>query len=186
MVGMGMRMGMGMGPRANIRMVNRRPKSTDEVLYELRDAKSCSIWLPDIDEELIDALKKNPEGVYSFNPQRFEKLVASIFRNQGFDIILTPETKDGGYDIIAVNNDQFTGSKRFLVECKRYKEENRVGVGIVRGLYGVVCDENATKGLVVTSSYFTKGARNFETRNIDRLALHDYSDFSGWIRKIQA
>ena len=167
-------------------MPPRRPKAAEEVLYELEDANRCEIWLPNIDAELVAALQRDPNGVYGLTPRRFEELIAAVFRNQGFDIALTPETKDGGYDVIAVQHDQFTGSTRYLVECKRYEERNRVGVGIVRGLYGVVCSENATKGLVVTSSFFTKGARDFESRNIDRVSLHDYDALATWIRSMRS
>lgn len=167
-------------------MPPRPPKSTEELLYELKDARACALWLPDIDAELFSALKKDPSTLYKLTPRRFEELIASIFRNQGFEITLTPESNDGGYDVIAVHHSRFTGTEKYLVECKRYAEDNKVGVGVVRGLYGVVCSENATKGLVVTSSYFTKGARDFETRNLDRMSLHDYQVLADWIKQLRS
>lgn len=178
-----MRLGIGIGIAYG--GIVPRPKSTEEVLYELEDVNTCGLWFPNIDEELFIALQKDPATLYGLTPRRFEELIASIFRNQGFDTTLTPETKDGGYDVIAVHYDKYTGPSRYLVECKRYAEQNRVGVGIVRGLYGVVCSENATKGLVVTSSFFTKGARDFESRNHDRVSLHDYDVLADWIRDLR-
>lgn len=182
-----MRLGLGLGlGRTNNLTARRRPKSTQEVLFELEDIKQASIWIPDIEAEIIEHLKRDPQQIYELTPRKFEELIASIFRNQGFDTTLTPESKDGGYDIIAVNHNSFTGKNKYLIECKRYQRQNPVGVSIIRGLYGVLCTENATKGLVVTSSHFTKGARDFESRNIERVSLHDYNVLTEWVKNIKS
>ena len=107
-------------------------------------------------------------------PRAFEILVAAVFRNHGFDVELTPQTNDGGLDCIAVRNDPLTGLNYYLIECKRYAEDNHVGVGIVRALYGVLADQSATKGIVATTSFFTRGAKEFAQRNSTRLALVDF------------
>ena len=116
-----------------------------------------------------------------FSPRRFEELVASIFKNQGFDVELTPESRDGGFDVLAVHKDAFTGESKYLVECKRYAVTNTVGIGIVQRLLGVVEDQKATKGILATTSFFTKDARLVEERNRSKLALNDYNVLVGWL-----
>ncbi len=146
---------------------------------------TVAIWHPSFEEELFDYFLRNPSEVREISPRSFEKLVASIFRNQGFDVELTPQAKDGGFDLLAIQHSSYTGSSHYLVECKRYAEANKVGVDIVRSLYGVVADRNATKGLVVTTSFFTSGARGFADRNQRRLSLADYEVLLGWLENIK-
>ena len=67
----------------------------------------------------------------------------------------------------------------FLIECKRYDEKNKIGVDIVRALYGVQTADKVNKACLVTSSYFTRDAvafaenQNFMIDLIDGDALHD-------------
>jgi restriction system protein len=89
-------------------------------------------------------------------PRKFEELVADMFRNQGYEVTLTPSSNDGGMDVIAVRRDGI-GTVMIVVECKRYAEDNKVGVEIARGLYGVVEQRRATRGIIATTSFFTKG-----------------------------
>ena len=159
---------------------------TEEIIYEKECPKESEIWIPNVDAELLVLVRQNPERIYTLTPRRFEELVASIFRNQGFEVELTPASKDGGYDIIAVQRSEMTGMNRYLVECKRYAPRNPVGIGIVNALFGVVCSERATKGVVVTSSYFTSGAQKFQCLNTNRLQLSDYCQLIEWIKRLEA
>lgn len=88
-------------------------------------------------------------------PRKFEELVAELFRGKGYDIELTPPTADGGFDIRAVHR-QAVGTAMVLIECKRYSQK-KAGLGVVRGLYGVVESERATRGIIATTSVFTRG-----------------------------
>jgi restriction system protein len=107
------------------------------------------------------------------DPRKFEELVAELLRDKGYDVTLTPPSRDGGRDILAVKREDI-GSALTLVECKRYAANKRVGVDIVRGLYGVVSADNATRGLIATTSYFTSGARAFRDQVPYRLGLADF------------
>lgn len=58
------------------------------------------------------------------------------------------------------------GSEKFLVQCKQWKAL-KVGVEIVRELYGVIAASGATGGVVVTSGTFTNEAIAFaQGRNV--------------------
>ena len=98
--------------------------------------------------------------VYQLIPGEFEEVVEEVFKRQGFQTRLTPQTRDGGKDIIATKS--ILGRPvMFLIECKRYNEMNKIGVDIVRALYGVQTAERANKAIIVTSSYFTEDAQRF-------------------------
>lgn len=136
------------------------------------EARQFRVDVEDISQELVRYLARNPSKLHELSPRRFEELVAELFRDMGYDVELTPASKDGGFDIRAVRKTD-VGHGLYFIECKRYSEQNKVGVEVVRGLNGIVESEKATGGVVVTSSFFTKGAFDFRDRNRYRLDLAD-------------
>lgn len=101
----------------------------------------------------------------SMSWREFELMVGEAFRQQGY---LVTETggggPDGGVDVILTK-----GQEKFLVQCKQWKAF-KVGVSVVRELYGVMAAQGATGGFVVTSGQFSTDAKAFaEGRNIQLL-----------------
>jgi restriction system protein len=96
----------------------------------------------------------------------FEELVGEFFRRRGYSVQETGGGgPDGGMDLVLSH-----GTDRYLVQCKQWKAW-RVGVDIVRELYGVMAAESAAGGFVVTSGVFTDEARRFaEGREIQLIA----------------
>lgn len=140
------------------------------------------IELGSVNEEIIRFLAAHPERLRTLEPRHFEELVAEIFRDFGYDVILTPKSKDGGLDIRAIRKDS-VGTLLYLIECKRYKPTRPVGVEIVRGLYGVAALERATHGVIATTSHFTKGAKEFADKVRYQMSLRDFDDLVGWLKK---
>jgi hypothetical protein len=134
-----------------------------------------------INEELIKYLVRHPEKMHELAPRKFEELIAELFRDQGYTVELTPPSGDGGRDILCTHKTSY-GTMLTLIECKRYSLANPVGVEIVRGLYGVVESDEASHGVIATTSRFTKGAKDFHQRHIHRISLSDYDVVSGWLR----
>ena len=93
---------------------------------------------------------------------------------------LTPTTKDGGYDIFAISRDRSGLESPWLVECKKYRPDRPVGVEIVRSFWAVKTSSRVANGLIVTSSSFTRGAREFTAQGYD-LALRDFKIVIDWI-----
>jgi len=133
-----------------------------------------------VNDEVIQYLARHPELLHDLNPRRFEELIAELFAKEGFAVALTQRTRDGGKDIYALKNDKF-GKSLYLIECKRYATTNKVGVETVRGLYGVVTAENATKGIIATTSSFTKGALDFASPLQYKLSLRDFEALKEWL-----
>ncbi len=109
-----------------------------------------------VNDELIAYLAANPRALRELNPRRFEEVVAELFRKRGFAVELTPRTRDGGRDVLAVQSDTL-GKSLYLIECKRYAPSRKVGVEVVRGLYGVLQADRATKGVIVTDLLIHEG-----------------------------
>jgi hypothetical protein len=57
-----------------------------------------------VSDELIRVLAERPELMYELRPRQFEELLADIFARQGFDVELTQQTRDGGYDLWVVHH----------------------------------------------------------------------------------
>jgi hypothetical protein len=68
----------------------------------------------------------------------------------------------------------------FLIECKRYAPSHKVGVELVRALYGVRMHEKATKGILATTSTFTHGAKAFFNDHLWELEPRDFDGVVDW------
>lgn len=133
-------------------------------------------------EAMIAALKKQPQDVMNLGSRQFEELIAELLTDMGWDVELTPATRDGGKDILAYLK---TDVGRFLclVEAKRYRRDRKIGVELVRTLYGTLCDYQASSAMMVTTSTYSKDARSLQKKHEFQLSLHDYTDVVGWIMK---
>ncbi|WP_283258622.1 restriction endonuclease [Bradyrhizobium japonicum] len=108
-------------------------------------------------------------------------IAREILAKMGYEITLPPEKRDGGFDIYAARKEGL-GQFLYLVECKRYAPTHKVGVEIVRSLHGVLQVERATAGAIVTTSFFTSGAREYQQRIEHQMQLHDYITLQTWIK----
>ena len=112
-------------------------------------------------------------------PRRFEELVAELLSGFGFEVELTQQTRDGGRDIIAIRHDVF--KTRYLVGCKRYDEHRAVSVGEVRALVGVLQDERASQGIIVTTSRLSPDAVQLVEQNAWQLERKEFAELKEWI-----
>lgn len=94
--------------------------------------------------------------------QDFEVLVRDIFNEvfspKGGDVRVTRTSRDQGVDAVIFDPDPITGGKT-VVQAKRYR--NTVPVAAVRELYGTMVNEQAGKGILVTTSHFGTSASEF-------------------------
>ncbi len=139
------------------------------------------IWVPDVKAEMLAYFGAHPEKMYDIEPRTMEELIAAILRNQGFEVKLTPETRDGGFDMVAARHDIFTGRTTYLVECKRYAPQRKVGIGVVRSLMGVVLSGAANKGIIVTTSFYSEPAKKLAEEHSVHISLKDFSSLKFWL-----
>ena len=94
--------------------------------------------------------------------REFEMLVGEAYRLQGYRVTETGGGgPDGGIDLALSK-----GNEKFVVQCKQWKAY-KVGVDVVRELYGVMAAKGATGGFVVSSGRFTNDAKAFAAgRNV--------------------
>lgn len=89
----------------------------------------------------------------SLDPIKFEEIVLLAFKNLGWQTEGTKASGDGGVDGYLRKDGNL-----FILQCKRYGDGTRVGVGIIRELLGTVVMEKAAGGILVTTSSFTPAA----------------------------
>ena len=135
-----------------------------------------------INAEVIKQLSRNPKDLYNLPSRGFEELIAEILSSYGWEVVLTSATKDGGYDIFAVVKNISGLQTSWIIECKRYALHHKVGVDIVRALYGVKYDLRVGNALLATTSYFTKGVQDFKASRYD-LELRDYEGILEWLNQ---
>lgn len=112
--------------------------------------------------------------IKNMSPRDFESFVANIFKKLGFSVKITPETRDGGKDIIATKSTPIPYT--LIIECKHWDENHKVDVSVIRSLFGVQMDEQANQSIVVTSSKFTKDAQKFAEKQKTLMTLWDIDD----------
>ena len=153
-----------------------------KTLYQQDNLKIAQIEIfQDANEELIALLASQPDLMYGLHPRKFEEVVARLFEKQGFRVTLTPASKDGGFDFFAELKTSMT-SLLVMAECKRYSRDRKVGIEVVRGLHSVMETNKANKALVITSSFFTSGAIEYQRVLGAKMGLNDYNDLVVWLK----
>lgn len=135
-----------------------------------------------ITSELINYLKKHPKALYEIKPRQFEELIAEILASYGWQVDLTPSTRDGGYDIYAISPVHRKETTSWIIECKKNAHDRKVGVDIVRALYGLRMDLQIANAMLATTSYFSRDAHAYKASRYD-LKLKDYGNILEWINQ---
>ena len=117
------------------------------------------------------------EAVLSLSPARFERLVVDLLIAMGYgggDLergLQTNLSADGGIDGI-INEDEL-GLDAVYVQAKRYDPNNKVGRPALNAFVGSLTGEGANKGVFVTTSGFSREAREYVSRVQQRIVLID-------------
>lgn len=144
-----------------------------------------SFWRRRQRAQLVDNVTRSDAGdvLQGMSWREFEMLVAEGFRLQGYHVEETGGGgADGGIDLV-LSRPGRNGREKFFVQCKQWRAF-KVGVDVVRELYGVMAATGAAGGFVVTSGRFTDEAVSFANgRNVK---LVDGPKLLGLIRQAKA
>ena len=99
-----------------------------------------------------------PVNLNDLGGHEFEDLIEQLLIRMGFATEGRKPSADGGIDIVGVLSQPLVGG-RYIIQCKRYVHS--VSSPIIRDLYGVVVDQRANKGILITTSTFTVDAIEF-------------------------
>ena len=145
------------------------------------EEKAISQSTPD---ELLRATIKEVESalaaeliprICAASPAFFERLVVDLLLKMGYGGSRADagralgKTGDGGIDGV-IDQDQL-GLDRIYLQAKKYDPENAVSEPDIRNFCGSLGANKASKGVFVTTSYFTKPAEDFAKRHEYKVVL---------------
>jgi len=106
--------------------------------------------------KILFASAKDIDAIRAMSWREFETLVGEAYRRQGY---MVEETggggADGGIDLLLREKNQ-----KVIVQCKQWKTF-KVGVKIVREMYGIMTAERADRVIIVASGTYTQEAQSF-------------------------
>jgi restriction system protein len=121
--------------------------------------------------------------IEDLNWREFEKLISELLTKDGYKVELMKGTKDGGVDVVAVKDMGEAGFFKTLWQAKKKSKDNKVGLSVIRELADTRNEFKASKGIIVTSTYLTRGALARIKRDKYILGKVDRNDLNEWIQK---
>ena len=109
-----------------------------------------------LDQRYIDYLAQNIDLIGEINWRKFEGLTAEFFGREGYHVELGPGRNDDGIDV-RLWRDTNDGPPTLLVQSKR--QQDKIDKMVVKSLFADVEHYKAGSGLIVTTSSFSRGAR---------------------------
>lgn len=113
--------------------------------------------------------------LHQMSPQRFEQVILDLLTAMGYGGgdaargLTTKTTGDGGID--GIIHEDALGLDAVYIQAKRYAPDNRIGRPDIQRFIGSLTGEGATKGVFVTTSDFSKEAREYLYRVQHRVVL---------------
>lgn len=159
--------------------------------YQNSESEGCEIieepyleieYFPEPVLSAYEQILIDPLAVYNLSPDEFEQFVADVFHNHGFQAEVTKKTRDGGVDITA-SFEKGGVLYRTYFECKHYRADRPVGAPIVRALFGTMERDRIEKGVLVTTSRFTKDAEEEAEKLNGRITLIDFQQLQQLMRR---
>ncbi len=105
------------------------------------------------------------QNLLDLDGYEFEHLMVQLFEAiPVFDEVRRTRSRaDGGIDLVAVNTTPFIGG-RVAIQAKRYASHRKVDIAAVREIVGSISQREFNKGIIITTSGFTKAARDEASR----------------------
>ncbi len=105
------------------------------------------------------------QNLLDLDGYEFEKLIRQLFEAipEFSEVRRTRTHADGGIDLVAVNTTPFVGG-RVAIQAKRYATYRKVDIAAVREIVGSISQRDFNKGILITTSDFTRAAREEATR----------------------
>ena len=133
------------------------------------DRQEIEVILKTMSWRFAQLVAQDPENLRKLEWRHIERMLAEVFEGIGFDVELTPPSKDGGKDIILECT--LHGQKRhYIVEIKHWRSETRVGGKAIREFLDVLLKEERQGGLYLSTYGYCNNAFEYLTE-IERRKL---------------
>lgn len=122
------------------------------------------------------------ERVMNISPARFERLVIDLLVKMGygggFKDAGTHSGKSGDEGIDGTIKEDKLGLDIIYIQAKKWKPGNVVGRPEIQKFVGALAGQGAKKGIFITTSSFTKEARDYTPRNETKIVLIDGNELA--------
>ena len=117
------------------------------------------------------------DRIMNASPAFFERVVVRLLLAMGYGGSLAEAGKaigrSGDDGIDGVIDQDTLGLDRIYIQAKRYQTESGIGSGAIRDFFGSLDMHKASKGLFVTTTYFSKSAVETAEKLGKRIVLID-------------
>ena len=148
-------------------------KDIEEKLGEMTPTEQMDVAFKSINDDLAADLLQR---VLEMSPNFFEKLVLDLLLNMGFGsrnkemAIVTPTSHDNGVD--GIIPEDALGLDKIYIQAKRYTD-NPVSKPEIHKFIGALDEQKASKGVFITTSKFTAGAKETAEKASKKIVLID-------------
>lgn len=134
--------------------------------------------------KILEKLLEAGINLDTLNWREFEELIAELLTKDGYQVELGPGRNDGGVDLIATKDLENSGLFKAIWQAKMKQPNNKVGIEIIRELADTRNEYKASKAIIATTTYLTRGALERVTRDGYLLGKVDRDDLMRWINKV--
>lgn len=140
-----------------------------------------------IDQRFIDYLSVHQDKSDKIHWRQFEGLVAEFFNRNGYKVTLGEGRNDGGIDIYAIKENEINKKpEAVIIQCKRYKRTNKVGVNYVKALYFDVVDKGVDRAIIATTSYLEPAGKKICQSNKYPISYAELDSVKKWIENMKS
>lgn len=155
---------------------------------ELKGLFSGSKKIPErgrfIDQRYIDYLSNNSNRLGTIHWRKFEQLTAEFYEREGYLVNLGPGSNDNGVDVRIWHPDSNPAeSPLCIVQCKRVHD--KVDKVTVKGLHADVEFEQASYGVIVTTSELSPGAKTTISARGYSIQAVERDGVKSWLNKLR-
>ncbi|GAB3976006.1 hypothetical protein GCM10028806_34840 [Spirosoma terrae] len=136
-----------------------------------------------LDQKFLDYLAVNGKDIENIHWRNFERFCAQYFKKEGYEVVLGPGTNDGGVDIRVFDLEDKT-KPSLLIQCKRYKDENKISIETVKAFYTDVLFEGAKNGLIATTGFISKGGKKVCDIRDYNITFAEKSSIENWAKNM--
>lgn len=136
-----------------------------------------------ISREYISWLQKHPDVLDTIAWEAFENLIAEILASHGFEVDITARCRNRSADLIALRTDELGAVTKYLIECKRFRNDRYVDLSVVNAVLGAKVRASADHAFLVTTSRFSRDVQLMKPELQDlRLHLREGEAVKEWLQ----
>lgn len=139
--------------------------------------------IKEVDREYLSFLASHPNVLDKIAWQALERIAYEIFSQYGFDVYHVGTQWGESADLLLINRHIDGRKQSCIVECKRYRNDRKVGLDIVNSVLGAKMRAGADAAILLTTGKFSNHVKNErEKLRTLKLELRDGVQLIEWLQ----